>query len=182
LYETLIERYKDSIEANEAKSISALKASVQPAHERILPVIDKIRSEASSDLKAYERAKQFVDDIRSVPGLNVSFWLSINEMLEQKIADFEDKAILLCSMLKGLGAQARVVIVELADGTNRPLVLLETPGKIILLDANQEHFFYAWTGAPGDVFPKYSYGGQAINRVLYEFNDTDYVSHIEEPE
>lgn len=180
LYELLINKYADYIERNESKTVQDLKAAVQPQNPRVVQLCDTIREKSTSTdpVGLCEQAYDYVaNEIDSVAHIGVSFWLSIEDMLDSKVADYEDKAILLCSVFRGFGVAARVVISELSDGSNRPLVFLRIGRDIILCDPNQKHDFNAYQGARDEVLTKYRLGGERLSKLLYEFNDKEYIRH-----
>lgn len=177
LYQLLIAKYKDHIETSETKSVPDLKSLVQPINSNIVSIAQKIKSENTDMLSQYEGAYEFIDEIHSVPHIGTTFWLSIKDMLDNKVADYEDKAILLCSLLRGLGANAKILIASMTDGSNRPLVLITLKEKSILLDPNKKHDFLKYTGKRGDIIKQFSVDGNKIKRIVYEFNDKDYISY-----
>jgi hypothetical protein len=177
LYQLLVSRYKDHIESNETKTVPDVKSLVQPTNSNITPIIQKIKAENKDFLKQYQAAYEFVDEIHSVPFIGATLWLSIKEMLDNKVADYEDKAILLCSLLRGLGANAVVLVALMTDGSSRPLVLLNMKDKSILLDPNKKHDFIKFVGKRSDLIRQFSVDGERIKRVQYEFNDKDYISY-----
>lgn len=180
LYDLLISKYKDHIEENETKTIPELRELVQPQNDAVKEITKRIRKETDSEthlLEACEKAATIVDDVHSVPGLGVPFWLLIEDMLEHKVADYEDKAILVCSIFRNLGAKASVLIAELSDGSTRPLILVSLDEKAVLFDPNIYHDFYKYFDTRGVVLNEYEYNGSKINRILYEFNDKEYKSY-----
>jgi len=176
IYELLIQRYTEQIEINETKTIPDLKALVQPTNSNITPIIQKIKSEASDFLDQCRLAYDFIDEVHSVPYIGTTFWLTIKEMLDNKVADYEDKAILLCSVLRGLGANARIAVVMLSDGSNRPLVTISLKDGCILLDPNRKHDFEKYIGKKNALIKRFSTDKSTVKRVIYEFNDKDYIS------
>jgi hypothetical protein len=112
-----------------------------------------------------------------VPYIGATLWLSVKEMLDNKVADYEDKAILLCSILRALGANALVLVALMTDGSNRPIVLLNMKDKSIMLDPNKKHDFIKFVGKRNELIRQFSVDGNRIKRIHYEFNDKDYVSY-----
>lgn len=177
LYQLLVSRYKNHIETSETKTVPDVKSLVQPSNSNIVAIARKIKLENNEYLKQYQTAYDSVDGIHSVPYIGTTLWLSIKEMLDNKVADYEDKAILLCSILRALGANARVLVTLMTDGSNRPLVLINMKDKSILLDPNDKHDFIKYVGKRADLLKQFSVEDQKIKRTLYEFNDKDYISY-----
>jgi hypothetical protein len=177
LYQLLVSRYKDHIEGNETKTVPDVKSLVQPTNSNITPIVQKIKSENKDFMKQFQNAYEYVDEIHSVPYIGATLWLSVKEMLDNKVADYEDKAILLCSILRALGANALVLVALMTDGSNRPLVLLSMKDKSIMLDPNTKHDFIKFVGKRNDLIRQFSVEGNRIKRIQYEFNDKDYISY-----
>jgi hypothetical protein len=177
LYQLLVSRYKEQIDTNEVKTVQDVKSLVQPGNSNVTPITQRIKAETTEYMRQYQSAFESIDEVHSVPSIGTTFWLSVKEMLDNKVADYEDKAILLCSILRGLGASARVLVASLTDGSNRPLVMINLKDKTILLDPNKKHEFLKYVGKRNDVIKQFAIDGKGIKRVLYEFNDKDYVSY-----
>jgi hypothetical protein len=177
LYQLLVSRYKDHIEGNETKTVPDVKSLVQPTNSNIIPIVQKIKTDNKDFMKQFQSAYEYVDEIHSVPFIGATLWLSIKEMLDNKVADYEDKAILLCSILRALGANALVLVALMTDGSNRPIVLLNMKDKSIMLDPNTKHDFIKFVGKRNELIRQFSVDGNRIKRIQYEFNDKDYVSY-----
>lgn len=181
LLDLLVSRYGDYIEDKEEKTVYDLKEAVQPDNSHVEEIAEGIARKfphydpKANILKACEMGYEYVtDEIASVPSLGVDFWMSIGEMIEKKVADYEDKAILLCSIFRALGAESLVLIVELTDGSNRPLVSLKAGTRCVLVDPNKKHDFKRYVGDIDDIIQGYEKKGTKIARILYEFNDKEY--------
>ncbi|MEM0372737.1 MAG: hypothetical protein QXO69_02790 [archaeon] len=181
LYALLVKRYADYIEEREAKTIQDLKEMIQPYSAPVAELAEKIKesiqdySPEKDILKACEKAYAFItENIHSVPSLGVSFWMGVKETLENGVADYEDKAILLCSLFKALGADSSIGIAELSDGSNRPVVFIKTRYSEVMLDPNEKHNFLEFAGKRADALRKYSLNGKTITKILYEFDDKEY--------
>jgi len=177
LYQLLVSRYNKHIESSETKTVPDLKSLVQPTNSNITPIIQNIKSESKDPMRHYQSAYEAIGDIHSVPRIETTFWLTIKEMLDNKVADYDDKAILLCSILRGLGANSKVVVALMSDGSNRPLVMITLKEKSILLDPNRKHEFLRYVGKREALLKQFSVNGQTVKRILYEFNDKDYIPY-----
>lgn len=181
LYRMLVSRYAETIETSEAKTAEDLRGLVVPGHQGVKEIAGKVRGEFEAYnpkydfLRAAEKAYYWLcSNVASVPPAGVSFWMKVEDILSNKLADYEDKAILLCSSLRALDGDASVVVAELSDKSHRPLVILTFRDKSILCDPNQRHDFYQHYGARDDIIKNYRYDGKKVSRLLYEFNDKDY--------
>jgi len=174
----IIKKYSDYINEHEIKTIEDLKQAVQPQNQKIEELIKQFNSPTQT-LKPIEIAKKayefVVTEIKTIPSLGINFWMSIKEVLENKIADNEDKAILLCSLIKSTGLNSEIAIVELNEGSNKPFVLIKKPEeKYTLLDINFQHEFTKYEGTLEELKNNYEENNQKISRFLYKFNDEKY--------
>lgn len=186
LFKLLLSRYKDVIADKESKTVQDIKAMVQPRNQRVEDMADDIKKKfpkydpRQNILRAAEIAYNRISgEIHSVPSPGIDFWLSISEILENKVSDYEDKAILLCSIFKALDGEASVLITELTDGSNRPLVLLRTGRNYLLCDPNRKHDFKKYIGPRDGIIDDYTIDGNRVARLLFEFNDRDYKNYQE---
>ncbi len=175
LYKKIIERYQNVIEEGEAKSIPELKGLVQPQSQ----AIQKLKQELTSGFHPYifERdfesvalkAFGFVRDDVLNEALPVQFWLSIEEIMELRVADEMDKAILLCSLLIALENNSAKVAVAMEGANRHAFVTFEFNGFFHLLDP-----FHGTTlsGAKSEVIDKFFEGKERGS--VYEFNDNEY--------
>ncbi len=177
LFDFLIRRYRDYIETNEAKTIQDLKRMIDASNETVKKVADEvIRSipDYSSEKvkEGVEAALKLISErIYSVPSLGINFWMTPEEVYEARVADYEDKAIFFCSVLKAMGLNASVLIAELSDGTNAPFVVVRN-AKVFLVDPNNNLLFEAESFP--EVVKKYEFNGVRITSLLYEFDDLKY--------
>lgn len=181
MYGMLVSRYAETIETSEAKTAEDLRGMVVPGHAGVMEIARKIKDEFEAYnpqydfMRAAEKAYYWVcNNIASVPPAGVSFWMNVEDMLSNRLADHEDKAILFCSILRALDGDASVLVAELSDRSHRPLVILTFRDKNVLCDPNQRHDFYQYYGVREDLVKNYRYDGRKINRPIYEFNDKNY--------
>ncbi|MBI1973379.1 hypothetical protein HYS54_01055 [Candidatus Micrarchaeota archaeon] len=183
LLELVVKRYQTHVESGENKNISDLKTLIQPFHPRVQQIVSAVKAsfdkfdEDAHLIKACEAAFDKSKEIRSIPGIGLQFWLSIDEMLDNKLADYDDKAMLVCSILRALGADASVVIVELSDASTRPLVSLKFGEKSVFIDPNSQHDFYAYFGDQSTALGRMDFDGRKVTKLLHQFNDREYVQH-----
>jgi hypothetical protein len=180
LFHAMVDRYGEFIAKNEVKTVPDLKQMVQPNNSHVKDIVQDITKKFSDYnpkqhiRRAAELAYNRLDEIKSVPTVGTDFWLSITEMLKYKVADYEDKAIFLCSLLRGLDGDATVLMASMSDGSHRPLVLLKTAKGHILFDPNKKHPANKYQGTRNWLIKNYAVDGKQITRVLYEFNDRNY--------
>lgn len=171
LYEIIINRYKEYIEKNEAKTITDLKSMIRPQDEivqkRKEEIIENIRPYIYDQhfLKAAETAHKSVRETRTYSA-PVDFWLTPKEMAELRGGDPMDKAVFLCSILVALeNSDARVIV-----GVNKGIKV--AVGFVF----NKEFYIFdpvSTVSAKGD---KDKIIGEWFkdDKKIYEFNDRDY--------
>jgi len=188
LYSHIINRYADTIEAGEAKSITELRELVAPDDLAIqklrnviagkIPGYDSNRDFLLAAQAAYEWVKSGIREVE-VP---VKFWLRPEEIVDLGVADSTDRAIFLCSLLVALGnPAARVMVVELEGGATRAITSFSFGSgratgdpRTYLLDPRPDLEFDSLCGGRQWVLSSYSHKGKRIEKVLYEFNNTEY--------
>lgn len=164
----IIDRYRDKIEEYETKSVSDLKALIQPRDETIAQLRESISENfhpyvyEEHFLQAAKMAFETVSSFRTIPA-PVSFWLAFSEVQELMAGDEIDKSIFLCSLFRALGSEnAKVFVTD----TRNSYVLFQYSGKSFVADHSSAEI--AEKGA----------GGQAMDslrgKILYAFNDKEY--------
>ena len=181
LYRTLLKRYSELINENEKKTVGEIKSLVTKDDLTIQSLASSFKSDnynSEADyFKAAEKAYDYmINEIDYVEAdLNISFWLTPKEIVEQRIGDDEDQAVFLCSLLYSLGDEkAQVVIAELENTTPHAFVITEFNHKFLLLDPTQKSPFRAYFGEKKDVLDRYSLEGAKIKKFLYKFNHLNY--------
>jgi len=187
LYRLLLRKYSKEINENEQKTIGEVKALVNGDDLTIQSVVSGFKPEEYSFekdyLKAAEQAFEFVKkEILYVKAdIPLDYFLSPVEILTGKVADDEDQAVFLCSMLLALEDEgASAVIAELDDLSTHAFVTIDVDGTAFFLDPAQQHSFNEFSGSTPDVLKSYSFKGNKIKRFLYKFNRFEYKSFIEE--
>jgi len=189
LYFYLLERYSELINGFERKTIGEIKALVNAEDLTIQSIVLDLKPEnydfEKNYLKAAEKAYNFVcREINFVEsGLDLNYWLSPKEILSLRIADAEDLAVFLCSLLHALGDEnASVIVSELEDNFTHAFVFTEFKKKFILLDPSQKKPFNEFYGEKTEIMQSYSFNGQKIAHFLYKFNSSEYEQFIEAEE
>ncbi|MCD6434009.1 MAG: hypothetical protein J7L14_00150 [Candidatus Diapherotrites archaeon] len=182
LYRRLLEKYADIINEKEQKTVGEIKEMVSGEDLTIKSIAEDFKGEEFKFEKDYrdaaKKAFEFVkENVKFIePDLQINFWLSPREILELKIADDEDTAIFLCSILKALGDDnAKVVVAELDNMKPHAFVETKIGNSYVLLDATQNHNFDDFTGeTEKEVIEKFSFRGMKVKRILYKFNSSSY--------
>jgi myosin heavy subunit len=168
ILEIVFERYSNLIEEKEVKSPTQLKKLVQPNHHKII----ELTKTYDTPQKAFEFVRDDVTEIS--PGISATYWLTLDEMLELRAADTEDEAILLCSMLRAMGEDAAVAVIELDNKHAKSLVFMNDR----VLDPGMNMEFDQFNGiSTEDALKQYSFQGHFVKKVLYEFNEKEYHKH-----
>lgn len=168
LYRQIIERYRDTIEEMETKSVSDLKSCVKPRDSRVLEIKERITEDFHPFVygehfpAAARQAFSYLSTFHTLSS-PVSFWLSFEEMLELLAGDEIDKSILLCSLLRCLGCDnAKVFVTD----SKKSYVLFQFSGKSFVADHSQTQLVEKQSG------------GEALSslegKILYSFNDLEY--------
>jgi hypothetical protein len=117
LYELIVERYKDTINSSEEKSVSEIRQKITPYEEYIKTLRDKL----VEDLLPYEYQKHFflavqktIEYVKKIETMKLgfTFWMDFEKIDEMKIASAMDKALLLTTLLRSLDSKDAKVIVS----------------------------------------------------------------------
>jgi superfamily I DNA and RNA helicase len=182
----LLQKYADIINEREKRTIGEIKQLVDGTDLSIQSLTQDFKNQDYNFENDYEKILlklyQFIiKDISFVDAdLNLNYWMSPKEVLEQKIADDEDFAVFLCSLMKSLGDEnAEVIIAELDNLRTHAFVTTEVNGKFLLLDPSQQKPFYEFFGEKAEVVAKYSFKENKIQNFLYKFNSEKYEQFLE---
>lgn len=185
LYRLLLQKYSNLINEKEKRTIGEIKGLVNAEDLTIQSVLSDLKPEnyvfEQNYIDAAKKAFEFVaNEISYVdPGLKINYWLSPKEIFSERVADDEDLAVFLCSILLALGDEnASIVICELDNLRTHAIVLTEHEGKLILLDPTQKHGFNDFQGEKEEVLRKYSWNKAKIKRFLYKFNHSNYEQFV----
>ncbi len=164
--EVLMDRYDQELADKESKTASELKSLIKPKSETVKDLVKA----HDSPRKSFEFVRDEVEEINP----NIEIWLSPDDIDTIRAADHEDRAILLCSMLKAMGEDAKVIVIELMNGMERALVLFTKDSWDYLLDLEEIREFSDYKGKKEELLKEYSYKKSPVKEVLYEFNDKKY--------
>ncbi|MCX8189765.1 MAG: hypothetical protein N3F05_00885 [Candidatus Diapherotrites archaeon] len=186
LYRLLLKKYAPMINERETKTVGEIKGLINKDDL----TVQSLAEEFKKDNYQYEKdflfaAKKAFDFVKREvafvsPDVDINFWLTPTEILSNKIADDEDMAVFLCSILYALGCEnASVTIAELEDLRTHAFVMFDYKNKTYFLDATQNHEFEDFSGDIFNLFQDFSVNGIKIRRLLYKFNRFEYRQFIE---
>jgi hypothetical protein len=185
LYSVLLEKYAETINEKERRTIGEIKALVNKEDLTIQSILADLKPDGYSFpqkyLEAVQKALSFVQkEISYVePDLNLNYWLSPKEIFSSKVGDDEDLSVFLCSLLFALGDEnASVIIAELDSLRTHAFASTEFSGKFFILDPSQNHGFQDFSGTKEEALQKYSFMGAKIKKFLYKFNNSTYEQFI----
>lgn len=172
IYTLILNRYKDTINKSESRSISEIRQKVSPYNEYIRSLKDRLLYDIApydpdrSFLQASERILAYVRGIRACE-FAFSFWMTFEEIESLKIASGMDKAMLFASLLRAIGSDdARVLVTR--------------SGKVFVRYSHRgiDHMFDPRTNA-------FSSGAGSLgffseDPIAYSFNDLAYENFEED--
>ncbi len=185
LYALLLEKFAPAINQHEKKTVGEIKQLVDKEDLTIQSIVSEIKPEPylfdrdypKTAEKAFQYLAEEVEFVKS--GISINFWLKPSEALEYGVADDEDLAVFLCSLLYALDDEnAQVVIAELDNLTPHAFVLTEIGKETLLLDPSQKHSFSHYKGEKAVVLEKYLFNNAKIKRFLYRFNHNTYEQYL----
>ncbi len=186
LYSFLLEKYTEIINEKEEKTIGEIKGLIDPDDLSIQAILAELISSDYSFEKNYltiaKEAFDFVvKEISFVESnLKINYWMAPSEILRHKIADDEDIAVFLCTLLYALGDEkAFVVVAELENLSTHTFVITEYKNNFYLFDPSQKTPFEEFSGKKEKVIEKYSFKNSKIKRFLYRFNSEEYEQFAE---
>ena len=185
LYKLLLQKYSNIINEKEKRTIGEIKGLVNAEDLTIQSILGDLKPENYSFDQHYtetaQKALEFVnEEINYVdPGLNINYWLTPTEIFSERVADDEDLAVFLCTLLLALGDEvASIVVCELDNLRTHAIVVTKQQGKFTLLDPSQQHVFNQFQGRKEEVLQRYSFNGAKIKRFLYKFNHSAYEQFV----
>ncbi|MEM4662423.1 MAG: hypothetical protein QXM75_00115 [Candidatus Diapherotrites archaeon] len=186
LYRLLLKKYASIINEREKKTVGEIKGLINKDDLTVQTLAEQFKKDGYSYekdfLSAAKKAFEFIKkEVKYVSlDIDLNFWLTPNEILTGKVADDEDLAVFLCSILYALGNEnASVTIAELEDLRTHAFVMFDYKGKTYFLDPTQDHEFEQYSGDIFELFQKFSFDGFKIRRLLYKFNHFEYRQFIE---
>jgi len=187
LHKFLLQKYSEVINEKEKKTIGEIKGLIDPDDLSIQSLLAELITENYSFEKNYlsvaKEAYSFVSkEISFVESdVRINFWLTPTEIIKHKMADDEDLAVFLCTILYALGDEnAFVVVAEMENLSTHAFVITEFKNNFYLFDPSQKKPFEEFSGKKEEALEKYSFKESKIKRFLYRFNSTEYEQFAEE--
>ncbi len=184
-YHKVIDRYADYIDEHERKTLPELKALVNGNDAAVLDAKRRIEEKLTAENKSKpeDTALACLELVASLAPLHselgVSFWFTPAELFELGAADPFDRTLLLCSLLRSFELEARVLVLELSDGSKHPVVEWLNAGRSTVLDPSQQHELLQFSGERADALKVFSFGGKTVRHAVFEFNDREFEEHEE---
>lgn len=185
LYKLLLEKYAETINEKEKRTIGEIKGLVNGEDLTVQAIIADFMPENYSFEKDYletaEKVFNFVTTETSYieSDLNLNYWLSPKEILKEKIGDDEDLAVFLCALLTALGDEkAQIIITELDNLKTHATVTTEINGKFYILDPSQKFAFGKFSGTKEKALKEYNFENHKIKKFIYKFNSKEYEQFI----
>lgn len=187
-YELILTTYKDIINNNEKKTISQIKDMVDPDNLSVKSIISKYKP------IGYDFNKDYFETLRVIYNylkseievakndIRVLYWLDATQILKHKIADEQDAANMLCSIMKALkDNDAYIYVVLLEDDRTHAIVKTKFKGVHYILDLTQKTPFDLFKDQDENkLFENYNYKNKKITRMIYKYNNNTYVNFEEE--
>ncbi|MFC2175180.1 hypothetical protein ACFLQ2_04965 [archaeon] len=152
-------------EIDEGKKPDDMKTLVQPNNTGIKKLVKKYTSPEA----AYEYVRDEIVEVH--PQVSASYWLGVDDVMRLGAADPDDKAILLCSMIRALGESAWVTVLEMKNGYQRAVVVTDDR----VLDAEETRDYSDFVGMSAEeAIRKYRFDGFPVKKMLFRFNDSEY--------
>ena len=182
-YEQILDKYKDLINEQERKTISQIKATVNPNDLTIKSIISKHKP------VGYEYNKDYIETLRKIysflkteidvvkTDIKVLYWLDATCILENKLADEQDASGVLCSAMQGLNDQeAMVYVVLLDDDKTHAFVKTKYKNQFYIFDLTQKGPFEMFTNADEKkLLDDYKFNGLKIKKIIYRYNQNNYI-------
>ncbi|MDD5148548.1 MAG: transglutaminase-like domain-containing protein [Candidatus ainarchaeum sp.] len=182
----LLSKYSELINESERRTIGEIKGLVNSDDLTIQSILADLKPQnfgfEKDFLQTAEKIFNFVASEINFAELDTSlnYWLSPKEIFSEKIADDEDIAIFLCSLLLGIGDEkAFVVLAELENLQTHAFVITEFRENFFILDASQGHVFSKFSGNRDKVLMDFSFKGAKIKQFLYKFNHSTYEQFVD---
>ncbi len=144
LYLEIIMRYREKIEEGERLHLAELPKLVTPYEEAVAASVNKIKESFPSysydqDFQeAAKKANEFVKSSVARVSPPLQFWLTPSEVISIGAGDVLDQAVLLCSLLIGLGNLSSKVIGTVKGEEKAYAVYYELDGKIFVIELGKE--------------------------------------------
>lgn len=176
LYLEIIMRYKEYIEERETLHVAELPTLVTPSDEAVISRVKNIKAMFASynyDVDFPEAAKEaawYVGKRIIAASLPIQFWLKPRQTIELEAGDAFDKAVLLCSILIGLGNVSSKIVTVMGGEGRRLAVYCEFKDRLLLFDTEGGSSEF---GTKDELLSGLGMG-KSEDITAYEFNDKMY--------
>ncbi|MFA5745375.1 MAG: hypothetical protein WC932_00765 [archaeon] len=182
-YEQILDKYKDNINEQEKKTISQIKAMVNPNDLTIKSIVSKYKP------IGYEYSKDYIEALRKIymffkseievikTDIKVLYWMDATLIFKTKIADEQDASSLLCSAMQGLGDQETMVfVVLLEDDKTHAFVKTKYKNQHYIFDLTQKGPFEMFINTDEKkLLENYKYNNLKIKKIIYKYNQNNYI-------
>lgn len=156
---------KNSHKIDESRKQDELRELINPEN----PGVKELARKYNSPQKAYDYVRDFIVEVH--PKISASYWLAVDDVMRLSAGDDYDKAMLLCSIIRAIGKEAWVAVLEMRNGYKRAVVLHDNH----VLDPCEAREYEDFHGlSDEEAISKYMFDGFPVKRVMYRFNDRIY--------
>lgn len=177
-YRAILEKFSPIIQEKATKTVGEIKALVDEDDLTIQALAIEFQSEETNSF--WDQMKSFCaklrEHVRAVPNdVAINCWFSPQEIMENKVADDEDLAVLVATVGKAMGAdEVFVVIAELTNNQSHAFALFKKDDQWGLADASQSETTVLTAPGMEEVLDSFEYENEKIKRILYRFNRETY--------
>lgn len=182
-YEQILDKYKELINEQERKTISQIKATVNPNDLTIKSIISKHKP------VGYEYSRDYIETLRKIysflkteievvkTDIKILYWLDATCILKNKLADEQDISAFLCSIMQGLNDQeAMVYVILLEDDKTHAFVKTRYKNQFYIFDLTQKGPFEMFTNTDEKkLLEDYKFNGLRIKKIIYRYNQNNYI-------
>jgi hypothetical protein len=176
LYLEVIMRYKEYIEERETLHVAELPTLVTPDDEAVIASVKNIKAmfatyNYDTDFpEAAREAEWYVREKIITTSLPIQFWLKPRQTISLEAGDVFDKAVLLCSLLIGLGNVSSKIITAVSGSGRKLAVYCEFKDRIVFFEIEGKA---AEFGTKEEMLSSMGIG-KSTDVTAYEFNDKMY--------
>lgn len=181
----LLEKYSSLINDRERRTVGELKSLVNSDDLTVLSLVERFKPKdyvfERDYLGVLEKVIDFFHNSLSAVSLDldISFWLSPQEVMEGRVGGEEDLSVFLCSVMQALGdKESFVAVAELESFSTKSFVLTSFNERAFLVDPSFRHSLNDFSGSLGEALKSFSSSFRPVKRLLYKFNNRSYEQYI----
>lgn len=178
-YRAILEKFSPLLQEKATKTVGEIKALVDEDDLTVQMLAEEFRSD--EEMSFWEKLSAFCIKLREHVQIvqndsAINCWFTPQEIMENKVADDEDVAVLVAAVSKALGADdVFVVIVELNNNQPHAFNLVKKDEKWAAIDASQpEKEPFPKNSTMEEALDSFRVGDEPIKRALYRFNRESY--------